>query len=161
MTANEVDAILEEHGAEPWALVAVLQQIQEREGFLSEGSLRHVALRMNMELPQVYGVATFFKSLRLRPEGKHEVVVCCGTACHVRGAPRIANEISSFLDVRPDETTDDGLFTLKVVNCLGVCAIGPVVVVDGEYHGAMTPLKAKELLDEYRRGDDEQTQKSG
>ena len=150
MTVKQVDAILDRYRAEPWALISILQEVQEKEGHLSEGALRHVADRMGLGLPQIYGVATFYKSLHLEPQGIHEVVLCQGTACHVRGAARILDQISDLLQVGPDETTTDGLFTLRVVNCLGACAIGPIVVIDDQYHGNMTPRKASNLLLRYR-----------
>ena len=95
---------------------------------------------------QVYGVATFFKAFSLKPRGKHTVSVCLGTACHVRGAPAVLDEVKRRLGTEPGETTEDMQFTLETVNCLGACALGPIVVVDGEYHGQMVPGKVKKVI---------------
>lgn len=151
MKVKEVNSIVDKYKGKSWTLISVLQDIQEKEGYLSRESLKQVAIRMDMLLPQIYGVATFFKSLSLVPQGKHRVTICLGTACHVRGGAKIRDEIVDFLNVRPDETTKDGLFTLKAVNCLGACAIGPIMVVDDEYYGNMTASKAKKILAKYRK----------
>lgn len=100
---------------------------------------------------QVYGVATFFKAFSLKPRGKHIVNVCLGTACHVRGAPSVLDEVSRQLGVEPGDTTEDMKFTLETVNCLGACALGPILVVDGEYHGQTGPGKVKKVLNKYRK----------
>lgn len=146
MELTLVDSIVDENGRKTWALISILQNIQEQEGYLSTEALRRVSERMDIPLPQIYGVATFYKSLRLTPQGKHCVTICAGTACHVRGSEKILKELTGFLGVEPGGTTEDGEFTLNVVNCLGACAIGPVVVLDGKYYGKMSPSKAKELL---------------
>jgi NADH-quinone oxidoreductase subunit E len=105
-----------------------------------------VAEKMDIPLTQIYGVATFYKSLSLTPQGRHTVTFCMGTACHVRGTDRVLAEVGDLLGIEPDQTTADGEFTLKVVNCLGACAIGPVMVVDGKYYGKMSASRAKKLL---------------
>ncbi len=151
MQAPEVQSIVKKYRGKPWALISILQDVQERAGFLSQESLREVARGMGIGLAEVYGVATYFKSLHLTPQGRHQVTVCLGTACHVRGGARIVAEINDMLGIGPDETTDDGEFTLRVVNCVGACAIGPVVVVDGKYHGEMSPASTRRLLARHRR----------
>jgi len=102
-----------------------------------------------LEIPliDVYGVATFYKSFSLKPRGKHLITACLGTACHVRGGPRIVDELQRKLKIKPGETTDDGEYTLETVNCLGCCAIGPIVVKDGIYHGQMNPQRVDSLLE--------------
>ncbi|MGB9597256.1 MAG: NAD(P)H-dependent oxidoreductase subunit E [Candidatus Poribacteria bacterium] len=150
MELNMVDAIVDQHGRKPWALISILQDIQEHEGYLSPEALKRVAERMEMPLTGLYGVATFYKTLKLVPQGKHTITVCAGTACHVRGSNRILDEVKNLLRVEAGGTTEDRQFTLNVVNCLGACAIGPVVVIDGRYHGKMSPSKVKDLLAKFR-----------
>ena len=146
MELNVVDLVVEKYEQKPSALIPILQDIQEKVGYLPTDILKRVAKKMDISLLQIYGVATFFKSLNLTPQGKHTITICLGTACHVRGGGRILYEISNFLNVEPDETTEDGEFTLRTVNCLGACAIGPVMVVDDKYYGKMSPSKAKEVI---------------
>jgi NADH-quinone oxidoreductase subunit E len=141
-----VDVVVEKYGQKPWALISILQDIQGEVGHLPPDALRSVAEKMDIPLTQIYGVATFYKSLSLTPQGRHTVTFCMGTACHVRGTDRDLAEVSDLLGIEPDQTTADGEFTLKVVNCLGACAIGPVMVVDGKYYGKMSASRAKKLL---------------
>jgi NADH:ubiquinone oxidoreductase subunit E len=131
-------------------LIPILQDIQEKYNYLPEESLREVADRLQVPLRDVYGVATFYRSFSLTPKGKHIFTVCVGTACHVRGGARLAKTISRELDIKPGETTEDMQFSLETVNCLGCCAIGPIMVADGEYHGQMTSQRALDLLKKYR-----------
>lgn len=155
---HEVDQIVDRHGAKPTALMAILQDVQEAQGYLSEEALRRVAQRVGIELPQIYGVATYYRSLRLNPPGKHSIVACMGTACHVRSSARVLNALRQELGIEPGQTTPDRLFSLNSVNCLGACALGPVVVVDGRYYGRMTPLKARRLVQQYRKQAAEEAQ---
>lgn len=114
-------------------LIAVLQEIQDRDNYLSEKALRDVSARLSIPLIDVYGVATFFRAFSLKPRGKHVCTVCVGTACHVRGSERILTRLEERLGVSAGETTKDRKFTLETVNCLGCCALGPVVKFDKEY----------------------------
>ncbi|MEK7398061.1 MAG: NAD(P)H-dependent oxidoreductase subunit E [Candidatus Poribacteria bacterium] len=150
MELNMIDAIVGQHKRKSWALISILQDIQKEDGYLSSDVLKRVSEKMEIPLTRLYGVATFYKTLNLIPQGKHAITICAGTACHVRGSNRILNEIRGLLKVEPGETTEDGEFTLNVVNCLGACAIGPVVVVDGKYHGKMSASKVKDLLAKFR-----------
>jgi len=152
MGLNVVDLVVEKYKQKPSALISILQDIQDKVGYLPPDVLRRVAKQMDISLRQIYGVATFFKSLNLTPPGKHTITLCLGTACHVRGGGKILSEISNFLDIEPDETTEDGELTLRTVNCLGACAIGPLMVVDDKYHGKMSPSKAKSLLVKLQEG---------
>jgi NADH-quinone oxidoreductase subunit E len=104
-----------------------------------------------MDINQIYGVATFYKSFSLVPQGKHSITLCLGTACHVRGGPKILRELRGLLLVEPGQTTADRQFSLNVVNCLGVCAIGPVMLVDQKFYGEMNPLKAKRIIENLNR----------
>ena len=134
-------------------LIPVLQDIQEHYNYLPEELLLEVAERIGRPLRDVYGVATFYRAFSLTPKGKHIVTVCLGTACHVRGGARIAETLARELKVEPGQTTEDMEFTLETVNCLGCCAIGPIVVVDGEYYGMVDNRKALSILRKYREGD--------
>ncbi len=131
-------------------LISVLEDLQDAEGFLSEEALREVAKQLDIPLRDVYGVATFYHAFSLRPRGKHCLTVCLGTACHVNGGARIVDELSRELAIKPGETTDDKLFTLETVNCVGACALGPVVLLDGKPHGKMTPSKTATMLKGYK-----------
>lgn len=159
MEVNEVNLIVDKYKGKSWALISILQDIQERHGYLKRELIEQAAKRMNITLSRIYGIATFFKSLNLVPQGKHKITLCLGTACHVRGGAKILDEITGFLNITPDETTKDGFFTLKTVNCLGACAIGPVMVVDEKYYGHMSPSKAKKVLSNYRKKHNEKTEK--
>jgi len=128
------------------SLLPLLQDIQTEYGYLPEENLREVAETLGMPLIDVYGVATFFTSFSLTPRGRHQVKVCLGTACHVRGSSRTGKEIERKLAIKPGETSEDGEFSLETVMCLGCCAIGPVVVIDGKYYGQMTPTKVESIL---------------
>ncbi|MFC1912093.1 NADH-quinone oxidoreductase subunit NuoE [Chloroflexota bacterium] len=127
-------------------LLSILQDIQTEYGYLPEDNLREAAETLGMPLIDVYGVATFFKSFSLTPRGRHQVKVCLGTACHVRGSSRISKEIERKLAIKPGETSEDGEFSLETVMCLGCCAVGPVVVVDDRYYGKVTTAKLESIL---------------
>ncbi len=144
--AETVDIATSRYRQKPWALISILQDIQEEVGYLPPDVLIRVAENMDIPLTQIYGVVTFYRSLSLTPQGRHIVTFCMGTACHVRGADKVLAEVSDLLGIEPDQTTEDGEFTLKVANCLGACAIGPVMVVDGKYYGKISASRAKKLL---------------
>ncbi len=145
--AKIVDDCIQKNGM---SLIPVLQDIQSYYNYLPEEIFDEVSQKLNIPLIDVYGVATFYKSFSLTPKGKYIITVCTGTACHVRGGQRIADRISRELEIKPGETTPDMNFTLETVNCLGCCAIGPIVMIDGEYYGQMTIQKAISLLNEYK-----------
>jgi NADH:ubiquinone oxidoreductase subunit E len=152
MEMSDVDAILEDRGAEAFDVIEALQDLQASCGYLPEDALRHVAEQLGLPLIEVFRLANFYQAFSLTPRGRHLVTVCEGTACHVRGAPRMIDEIVGQLGVQPGETTDDGEFTVETVNCLGACALGPVVVLDGTYYDHMTPGKLRALLETVSRG---------
>jgi len=155
MILSNVDAILEGRGAEPFDVVEALQDIQEAHDYLPEQALHRVSEVFGIPLIEVFRLANFYKAFSLKPRGRHLLTACLGTACHVRGAPRFLDEILGQLKVRPGETTDDGAFTVETVNCLGACALAPVVIIDGGYHDHMTPAKLRELLNTVRAQDRE------
>jgi len=148
---ERVEAIIHKYGSNHDSLISILQDAQAEYHYLPEDALRMIARQLDLPLIQVYGVATFFKAFSLKPRGEHIVTCCLGTACHVRGAPAMLDEVKRQLDIEPGETTEDMRFTLETVNCLGACALGPIVVVDGEYHGQMSPGKVKKILKKQKR----------
>lgn len=150
--APRVRDIVERHVGRRGGLMATLEEIQSMFGYLPRHALRAVAEATRTSLVDVYGVATFYKAFSLRPRGKHLVSVCLGTACHVRGGPSVAREVEHQLRVRPGETTPDREFTLETVNCLGACALGPVVVVDGHYFPQVGTRKVSAIIDRARAG---------
>ena len=147
MDFKAVDKIVDKHQEKRTALVSILHDIQDKYNHLPEVALKKVALRLKMDMNDLYGVATFYKSFSLTPKGKHSITLCLGTACHVRGGPKILREVTKFLKIEPGQTTPDNQFSLNVVNCLGVCAIGPVMFLDGKFYGEMNPIKAKRVIE--------------
>ncbi len=127
-------------------LLSMLQDTQKQYGYLPEERLKEIAKTLDMPLIDVCGVATFYRSFSLTPKGRHQVKVCLGTACHVRGSTRIRKEIEKRLGIKPGETSEDGEFSLETVMCLGCCAIGPVVVMDSTYYGHVTTTKLDSIL---------------
>ncbi len=134
------------------ALIAVLEEIQAEYGYLPEPALRTLAKVMNRSLVDIYGVATFYRSFSLQPRGKCLISVCLGTACHVRGAPMVVEEFERQLGICVGETTLDREFTLETVNCLGACALGPIVSVNGHYFANVNTAKVKNIIRKARRG---------
>jgi NADH:ubiquinone oxidoreductase subunit E len=141
-----LERILKGRRSQPQQLVEVLQDVQEAFGYVPQEAMTAVSRELGVPLIEVSRVAHFYKAFSLRPRGRHVVTVCMGTACHVRGAPRMLDQVKGELGIEPGQTTQDRMFTLERVNCLGACALGPVVVLDGEYHPKMTPNKLRELL---------------
>jgi len=151
MNFEQLGKIIDRHKEKRTALISILHEIQDHYNHLPEKALRKVASRLKMDLNDVYGVATFYKSFSLIPKGKHNITVCLGTACHVRGGPKILKEMKRQLNIEPGQTTADKQFSLNVVNCLGVCAIGPVMFVDGKFYGEMNPVKAKRVIEKINK----------
>jgi len=143
------------------SVVSLLQEVQEKYNYLPEEILREIAKERDIPLIDIYSVATFYKAFSLAPKGKHKIVTCSGTACHVRGSEKVAREISRVLGIEPGYTTKDGLYSLENVNCLGACALAPLVVVDGKYHGNVTPAKALELFKMYTVHEEEEKEEAG
>jgi NADH-quinone oxidoreductase subunit E len=151
MDLKSVDLIVDKHQEKRTALISILHDVQDRYKYLPEEALKMVASRLRMDINEIYGVATFYKSFSLIPKGKHSVTLCLGTACHVRGGPKILRELKTLLNIEPGQTTPDKQFSLNVVNCLGVCAIGPVMFVDGKFYGEMNSLKAKRVIEKINK----------
>lgn len=130
--------------------LSILQDIQNKYGFIPRETMHYIAEYLNIPVSDIYSMATFYKALSLKPKGIHVIKVCNGTACHIRGSNILIDEIKELLNIKPGETTDDGLFSMDIVNCLGACALAPVMVIDSKYYGAMTKEKIKVVLDEYK-----------
>ncbi len=156
---SKIDQVIERCEKAKSSLIPILQDIQHEYNWLPPEVLKHVAERLDVPLIGVYGAATFYRSFSLKPRGKHIGTVCVGTACHVRGGQRIVDAISREFGIEPGETTEDLNFTLETVNCLGCCAIGPILVLDGEYYGEMTTRKVSSLLEKYRTGSKAKSEK--
>ncbi|MCX7013026.1 MAG: NAD(P)H-dependent oxidoreductase subunit E [Candidatus Sumerlaeota bacterium] len=150
MDREEIGEILEKHNGARGSLIATLEEIQARCGYLPEEALRAVVDGTGRSLVDVYGVATFYRSFSLQPRGRHLITVCLGTACHVRGGPMVVEEFERRLEIRAGETTPDREFTLQRVNCLGACALGPIVAVDGDYFSKVNTAKVKRILKKLR-----------
>ena len=143
---ENVEAIFERYNHNKRFLVSILQDIQREYYYLPREVLEQVSRALDIPLSQVCSVATFFKAFSLEPRGRHLVSGCVGTACHVRGALRVLDGIEREIKIKPGETDAELKFSLEAVNCLGCCALGPVMVVDGEYHGKLSTAKAVEVL---------------
>ncbi len=150
MTLTKVDEIINKyHSNDSW-LVMILQDIQEKYNFLPVAALKRVAENLNIPLSRVYNVATFYSSFSLTERGKHLIKLCDGTACHLRNSGNIRDEITRQLNIEEGQTTADKRYTLEIVACLGACALAPVMAVNSDYHGQMTPEKIKETLEQYK-----------
>jgi NADH-quinone oxidoreductase subunit E len=152
--SKDILRILENHNQDRGGLISILEEIQSEYGYLPQEALRIISEQTGRSLVDIYGVATFYRFFSLKPKGKHLICACLGTACHVRGAPRIVAELEQQLGIKSGQTTEDKEFTLETVNCLGACALGPVVVVDGHYFSKVRKSKVKQLLEQAREGFD-------
>ncbi len=151
MKEKELDTIINKYGADPSEIMGMLLDIQEKEKYLPKNALSYLAGRLELPLTRIYQIATFYEALSLKPLGRNQIHVCTGTACHVRGANGILSKLEQELGIKPGEVTADLNFGLKTVNCVGACALGPVVVVNGEYHGKMSALKTNRMLKSFMR----------
>ncbi|MFI5358400.1 MAG: NADH-quinone oxidoreductase subunit NuoE, partial [Opitutales bacterium] len=150
--AGPLRAILDRYGASPDMLIPMMQDIQAAEGYLPRGHLQALARELGVPLSQIYSVATFYASFRMQPKGKHIITLCMGTVCYLKGADQISAVIQEEFQVSPGGTSPDQMFTLAPVNCLGACALAPVMVVDGEYFGGLSAGSAVDLLQKIAAG---------
>ncbi|HOE32152.1 MAG TPA: NADH-quinone oxidoreductase subunit NuoE [Smithella sp.] len=148
--AAKTKEIVKKHGKDKSALIAVLQDIQESFNYLPKDALKTAGKALGVPFSRVYEVATFYTAFSLKPRGEHIVKICMGTACHVRGAAAIQDKMERTLCIKPGETTPDNKFSLETVNCVGACALGPVVVIDTEYHGQMTMNKVDKVIGKFK-----------
>ena len=149
MAPTQIKEILEKYPADPSVLIQLLLDIQGSQNWISKEAVETVSERLGVPVSQIYRVASFYKAMSLTPRGRHTVNVCMGTACHVRGAARIIDKLEDTLGIKTGETTADQRFSLERVNCLGCCALGPVMLVDKDYHGKMTPSRVDDILKDY------------
>lgn len=147
----KIEKILKKYNNDSSMLVSILQDTQTEIGYLPKEALIELHLQLDVPLSQVYSVATFFKAFSLIPRGRHQISVCTGTACHVRGSESILETFERELNIKAGESDKDLDFTLETVNCVGACALGPIVIIDGKYHGEMRNESVKPLIDEYRK----------
>jgi NADH-quinone oxidoreductase subunit E len=150
MDIKRIDEIIDKHEGKASSLVQVLLEIQRENHWLPKEALMRVSEKLQVPLNRIQHIVTFYKAFSLVPKGRHEIHVCMGTACHVRGAQRILDRVEDLTGIKPGETDQDLKFSLETVNCLGCCALGPVMVVDGEYHGKMVPAKSEDVLKNYK-----------
>jgi len=149
MDTDRIDQIIDGHQGEASSLIQVLLEIQSEHHWLPKGALERVSEKLHVPLTRIQHIATFYKAFSLVPKGRHEIHVCTGTACHVRGAPRILDMVQDLTGIKPGETDLDLKFSLETVNCLGCCALGPVMVIDGKTHGKMAPAETADALKGY------------
>ncbi len=145
------EKVLDKYSGVDGCLIPVLQKIQEGYGYLQEPVINLVSERLNMSLSEILGVATFYSQFHLKPRGKHIIKVCCGTACHVKNAKGLSAKVIDRFKINANETTEDRMFTFEEVSCLGACGIAPVVVVDKDVHGTLSPDKLGDVLDGYTK----------
>jgi len=143
--------ILDEFGKGQKELIHVLHRVKAKFGYIPPETIPGISRHLNITESEIYGVLTFYSAFSLEPRGEHTVTVCMGTACHVRGAPKILEEFERRLKIKAGHTTGDKQFTLETVACLGCCAIGPVVVVDDDYHAQTTIRKVEPILEKYKK----------
>ena len=149
MDTGTIDRIIDKHQGEASALIQVLLDIQREHHWLPKQALARVSEKLQVPYARILHIATFYKAFSLVPKGRHEIQVCMGTACHVRGAPRVLDTVQDLTGIKPGETDLDLKFSLETVNCLGCCALGPVMVVDGDTHGRLAPGETADVLENY------------
>ena len=145
---KQVDKVLASYNNDKNALIQILLQIQKENRWLSEDVLRKVSKKLDVPINQIYHIATFYKAFSLVPNGRHSVAVCLGTACHVRGAPRLLDKVSEVVGLKPGETSKDMKYSLNTLNCLGCCALGPVLQIDDEYYSNPSSTELKKIIAE-------------
>ena len=146
---DRVDEIIDRHHGEQSSLIQVLLDIQAENNWLPQDALHRIAERLDVPLARIQHITTFYKAFSLLPKGRHQVHVCVGTACHVRGATRVLDTVEDLTGIKPGETDMDLKFSLETVNCLGCCALGPVIEINGKAHGNVTTAMTEDVLKEY------------
>jgi len=149
MDNDRIDQIIDKHQGDASSLIQILLEIQKENRWLPKEALEKVSRRLQVPLNRIQHIVTFYKAFSLVPRGRHEIHVCMGTACHVRGAPRVLDTVQDLTGIKPGETDGDLKFSLETVNCLGCCALGPVVEVNGKHHGKVAPAEIAGVLKKY------------
>lgn len=149
MDNEKIDQIIDKHQGEPSSLIQVLLEIQSENHWLPKEALERVGERLQVPMTRIQHIATFYKAFSLVPKGRHEIHICVGTACHVRGAQRVLDTVQDLTGIKPGESDLDLKFSLETVNCLGCCALGPVLEIGGKTHGKMAPAEAANVLKKY------------
>ena len=149
MNSDRIDQIIESHQGEASSLIQVLLDIQREDHWLSKEALSKVSNKLEVPLRRIQHIATFYKAFSLTPKGRHEVHICMGTACHVRGAGRVLEKVEAVTGIRPGETDLDMKYSLETVNCLGCCALGPVMEINGTTHGRLSAADTTDVLKSY------------
>ena len=150
MDFDRIDQVLLKYEYRHADIISIMQDIQGIENYISEETIRYIAEKMELNLARVYDIATFYKAFSLVPKGRHTIKVCCGTACHLGGSDRTLDQINRLLKIKEGETTGDRLFSLETVNCLGTCALAPVVMVEDDYYDEVKPGRVEKILSKYR-----------
>lgn len=149
---TQLDEVIDRHRDDPGALMPIMQAAQDMFGCVSIDVQKYIASKLNVPLSDVYGVATFYSQFALAPKGQHIISVCMGTACYVKGSQAVLDKLSELLGVAPGQTTADGKFTLDATRCLGACGLAPVMTVDNDVHGRLTPEDIPVILASYQDG---------
>ena len=152
MDIDRIDRIIDKHQGEASSLIQILLDIQSENSWLPRESIKRVSEKLDVPLTRVQHIATFYKAFSVVPKGRHKVHICMGTACHVRGATRVLDTVQDTTGIKPGETDLELKFSLETVNCLGCCALGPVMEVDGKVHGKMSPVKTADAINTYEQG---------
>ncbi|HJJ95318.1 MAG TPA: NAD(P)H-dependent oxidoreductase subunit E [Methanocorpusculum sp.] len=150
MVLEGFNKIIEAYPPEMEYALAILQDMQHQYGCVPREGMEMTAAYLKCPVSHLYSMVTFYKALSLKPKGKHVIKVCDGTACHIKKSIDMSEEICRLLSIRPGDTTEDGLFSLELVNCLGTCSLAPVMLIDSKYYGKLTKKKLKEILAKYR-----------
>lgn len=151
LTCKEIDQVLSEYSYDSNAIIPILQDIQDKLGYVPKESIDYIGKQLSIPPARIYGVVTFYTQFRLKPRGKHSIMLCVGTACHVGGAEKISDAITEELKIKGGETTEDGFVTYEKVACIGCCSLAPVAIVDGETSAKLTPDKIRKVIAELKK----------
>lgn len=156
MNLATLESILKGRSSQPHQLIEVLQDVQESYGYIPEEAMKEISERLGVPLIEVYRAASFYKAFKLKPTGKYVITICNGTACHVRGSKLLLDQAVSQLGIQPGEVTEDGLFSIEHVNCLGACALGPIASENGNMGHHMTPAKLRKFIESIRQKENQE-----
>ncbi len=149
VSLSGLDEVIKPYLGKKEMVIPVLQKVQDHYGYLPRPAMEYVSEKMQIPLSRLYGVATFYAQFKMKPRGRYIIRVCKGTACHIQGSPKIAERIEEILGIESGETTEDLKFTLEEVACIGACALAPVIMINDDPHGRLTPDRIKEILNSY------------